>query len=46
MTAHHRGTFALAGPTWLRALMLAAILVEWGVWRVTGLQLPSARWER
>lgn len=41
----HFGTFGIAGPRWLRVLILAAILVEYGVWRATGLKLPGARWE-
>lgn len=46
MTAKHRGTFAVPGPRWLKALIIfIAIPIEYGVYRLTGWQLPNARWE-
>jgi len=44
MSANHRGTFGIPGPRWFKVLVLLAIPVEWAVWRVTGFQLPGARW--
>lgn len=41
---HHRGTFGIPGPRWFKMLILSAIVVEYGVWRMTGLKLPHARW--
>jgi len=39
-----RGMFELPGPNWVKVLLLGVVLVEWGIWKTTGLQVPSARW--
>lgn len=47
MTAYHRGTFGVPGPTWLKALIIfVGIPIEYAVWRLTGLKLPNAGWGR
>jgi len=45
VTTKHRGTFGLPGPVWFRLLLLGGVVVEYWVHKLTGFQLPGARWD-